>query len=121
MKFSVLVSVVIFALIASCQGDEKNQSHSITWGARMFKDAHLERTIVTEKSKFLRIVTKDYKFQQKGYQRRITQIVVTDQIGHGKGGYAVLRKGGPQATYAQIRFKSQRNKGFSFIVDIYGI
>ncbi|ALC42069.1 CG33998 [Drosophila busckii] len=98
-----------------------NRSHSVAWGARIFRDTHLERVIITQKSKWLRVVTRDYHFQQKQLTRRITQIVITDQVGDGKGGYASLVEGGPQNTFAKIHFKSQRGLSFSFIVDIYGI
>ncbi|XP_064543186.1 probable salivary secreted peptide [Drosophila montana] len=121
MKVGFLAILGLLSLVALAQSEGHNQSHSITWGARVFRDMHLERAIISEKSKFLRVVTRYYNFTQIGYQRRITQIVVTDQIRNGGGGYARLEAGGPQTNFAKIYFKSQRNKGFSFIVDIYGI
>ncbi|XP_023178008.1 probable salivary secreted peptide [Drosophila hydei] len=121
MKVVCLALLVLFALVAVGRAAGTNQSHSITWGSRVFRDMHLERVIISEKSKFLRIVTRTYKFEQVGTQRLITQIVITDQIKNGNGGYARLEAGGPNANFAKIYFKSQRNKEFSFIVDIYGI
>ncbi|XP_034110901.1 probable salivary secreted peptide [Drosophila albomicans] len=124
MKVYFLAWLVLMSLLAlgHAEGDDKKQSHSVTWGARVFRDTHLERVVISEKSRFLRVVTRDYKFkQQSNLKRKITQIVITDQIKEGKGGYAHLRGGGPSASFAEIHFKSQRNRGFSFIVDIYGI
>ncbi|XP_060659641.1 probable salivary secreted peptide [Drosophila nasuta] len=124
MKVYFLAGLVLMSLLAlgHAEGDDKKQSHSVTWGARVFRDTHLERVVISEKSRFLRVVTRDYKFkQQSNLKRKITQIVITDQIKEGKGGYAHLRGGGPGASFAEIHFKSQRNRGFSFIVDIYGI
>ncbi|KAH8397089.1 hypothetical protein KR215_008475 [Drosophila sulfurigaster] len=149
MKVYFLAGLVLMSLLAlgHADGDDKKQSHSVTWGARVFRDTHLERVVISEKSRFLRVVTRDYKFKQQvcvfplsysdriyfyaylnfyfyaqsNLKRKITQIVITDQIKEGKGGYAHLRGGGPGASFAEIHFKSQRNRGFSFIVDIYGI
>ncbi|XP_030388617.1 probable salivary secreted peptide [Scaptodrosophila lebanonensis] len=121
MKVSLLALLIVVASTAPVSGSGRGRSHSITWGSRSFRDTHLQRVIITEKSKFLRVVTRDYVFEQKIRPRMITQIVVTDQVRGGDGGYAQLKAGGPHATFARIHFKSQRNKGFSFIVDIYGI
>lgn len=67
MKFCLPTLLVLFALIAGGYGRSKQQnlSHSVTFGARQFRDTHIERVIVAKKSSFLRVVTKDYKFQQK--------------------------------------------------------
>ncbi|XP_068146839.1 probable salivary secreted peptide [Drosophila tropicalis] len=120
MKVSCLVLVVAIVSVSTfCEGAGRGGSNSITWGARKYRDTLLSREILTEKSRFLRVVTRDYVFRQK-WPRTITQIVITDQIRNGEGGYATLVAGGPMATYAKIHFKSQRNNGFSFIVDIYG-
>ncbi|KAH8292944.1 hypothetical protein KR018_001502 [Drosophila ironensis] len=120
MKIYVILTLISFAALARASG--RGPSHSVTWGARTFRDMHIRREIITEKSKFLRVVTRDYVFtQNKKLGRLITQIVITDQVRNGEGGFAILTDGGPQTDYANIHFKSQRNKGFSFIVDIYGI
>ncbi|KAH8254670.1 hypothetical protein KR032_011567 [Drosophila birchii] len=119
MKICVIFVVISLAALSEASG--RGRSHSVTWGARSYRDMHLRREIVTEKSKFLRVVTRDWTFKQQKYKRTITQIVITDQVRDGNGGYAYLTSGGPQSSYAKIHFKSQRNQGFSFIVDIYGI
>ncbi|EDW02595.1 probable salivary secreted peptide [Drosophila grimshawi] len=121
MQAYFFTTLLLVSLAAVSHSAGTNQSHSVAWGGRMFRDTHLERVIITEKSRFLRVVTRDYHFQQIGLQRRITQIVVTDQVRNGGGGYAHLVAGGPNSHFVKIHFKSQRNKGFSFIVDIYGI
>ncbi|XP_034477904.1 probable salivary secreted peptide [Drosophila innubila] len=121
MRVCFLAALVIFSLLALGRGEDIKRSHSVTWGARVFRDTHLERVIINEKSKFLRVVTRDYTFKQQTFYRKITQIVITDQNKNGKGGYAHLKQGGPGATFAHIHFKSQRNNGISFIVDIYGL
>ncbi|XP_034121122.1 probable salivary secreted peptide isoform X1 [Drosophila guanche] len=118
----VYIFLVLISLTALCQASGRGPSHSVTWGSRSFRDMHLRREIVTQKSSLWRVVTRDYVFNQnQKLARTITQIVITDQIRDGQGGYAYLTAGGPQSTYAKIHFKSQRNKGFSFIVDIYGL
>lgn len=140
MKLWIVLSVV--SLAAFVKADGRGPSHSVTWGARAFRDMHVRREIITEKSKFLRVTTRDFVFSQNvgslcitGYffkiifklflkpklARTITQIVITDQVREGQGGYAYLTGGGPQSDFVKIHFKSQRNKGFSFIVDIYAI
>ncbi|EDW91585.2 probable salivary secreted peptide [Drosophila yakuba] len=119
MKISAILLVISLAALSEAAG--RGRSHSITWGARSYRDMHLRREIITEKSKFLRVVTRDYVFEQKKLARTITQIVITDQVRDGNGGHAYLTEGGPQTTYAKIHLKSQRNQGFSFIIDIYGI
>ncbi|XP_033246245.1 probable salivary secreted peptide [Drosophila miranda] len=118
----VYIFLVLISVTALCQAAGRGPSHSVTWGSRSFRDMHLRRDIITEKSSFLRVVTRDLIFNQNHkLARTITQIVITDQVRDGQGGYAYLQAGGPQTTYAKIHFKSQRNKGFSFIVDIYGL
>ncbi|XP_022222390.1 probable salivary secreted peptide isoform X2 [Drosophila obscura] len=117
----VYIFLVLISLTALCQAAGRGPSHSVTWGTRSFRDTHIRREIISMKSSFLRVVTRDYTFNQNKLARIITQIVITDQIRDGQGGYAYLQEGGPQSTYAKIHFKSQRGKGFSFIVDFYGL
>ncbi|XP_017077181.1 probable salivary secreted peptide [Drosophila eugracilis] len=119
MKIAVILLVIALSALSEAAG--RGPSHSVTWGARTYRDMHLRREIITEKSKFLRVVTRDYVFNQNKFPRTITQIVITDQVRDGNGGYAYLTAGGPQSTFAKIHLKSQRNQGFSFIIDIYGI
>ncbi|KAM8714180.1 hypothetical protein ACLKA7_014337 [Drosophila subpalustris] len=121
MKVYFLAALVTLSLLAVGHGEAIKRSHSVTWGARQFRDTHLERIIINEKSRFMRVVTRDYTFKQQKFYRKITQIVITDQNKDGKGGYAHLKEGGPGTTFAHIHFKSQRNNGLSFIVDIYGL
>ncbi|XP_017014443.2 probable salivary secreted peptide [Drosophila takahashii] len=118
MKIYVILLVISLSALSEAAG--RGPSHSVTWGVRSYRDTHLRREIITEKSRFLRVVTRDYVFNQKKWARTITQIVITDQVRDGNGGYAYLTAGGPQSTYAKIHLKSQRNQGFSFIIDIYG-
>ncbi|KAH8348313.1 hypothetical protein KR084_006388 [Drosophila pseudotakahashii] len=119
MKIYVILLVISLSALSEAAG--RGPSHSVTWGVRSFRDMHLRREIITEKSSFLRVVTRDYVFSQKKLARTITQIVITDQVRDGNGGIAYLTAGGPHSTYAKIHLKSQRNQGFSFIIDIYGI
>ncbi|KAH8320010.1 hypothetical protein KR074_011044 [Drosophila pseudoananassae] len=120
MKLWIVLAVV--SLAAFVKADGRGPSHSVTWGSRAFRDMHVRREIITEKSKFLRVVTRDFVFSQNPkLARTITQIVITDQVREGLGGYAYLTAGGPQSDFVKIHFKSQRNKGFSFIVDVYAI
>lgn len=66
MKINVIL--LVFALTAFAAASGRGRSHSITWGARTYRDMHLHREIITEKSKFLRVVTREFVFDQKvGY------------------------------------------------------
>jgi len=64
----IYVILLVFSLAAFAAASGRGRSHSITWGARTYRDMHLHREIITEKSKFLRVVTREFVFDQKvGY------------------------------------------------------
>jgi len=61
--YVILLSVISLYALSEAAG--RGPSHSVTWGVRSYRDSHLRREIITEKSRFLRVVTKDYVFDQK--------------------------------------------------------
>lgn len=54
------------------------------------------------------------------FNETITFIDIKDQYQDGNGGYASLLNGGPGNKDVTMHFKSQRNHGFNFIVEIFG-
>ncbi|XP_061390370.1 probable salivary secreted peptide [Musca vetustissima] len=100
-------------------------SHHVTFGAQSPREVHLGRYTAMERYKPVKIVEGDFVYRPKPndlqYGRTITRIVITDQYDNGNGGYATLKDGGPSTNFAIIHFKSQRNHGYNFVVDIYGI
>nr|AYV99528.1 venom polypeptide [Dolopus genitalis] len=113
---------ILALALAACVVITNAQSHNSLWGSIGPGDNLLDRQIIKKSYKFLRIVTQDYTFPPPGavLGRMITGIRVTDQYTNGKGGYASLYAGGPGNPSVTIHFKSQRNHGFNFIVEIFG-
>lgn len=117
-KKSMKLLVVAFVLVlVGCA-----TSLNITWGYVGPYDILLHRDIVKKSSSFLKVVTLDVTFpQQFQYNNRtITAIKITDQILNDKGGYAQIYAGGIGFNHTTIHFKSQRNKGFNFVLEIFG-
>lgn len=94
----------------------------MTWGNVGPYDTLLHYEIVKKSSAFLQVVTLDviYPQQYSFNNRTITGIRARDQMPDSKGGYAQLYAGGPGFNHTTIHFKSQRNKGFNFVVEIFG-
>lgn len=97
-------------------------STNVTWGNVGAYDVLLHYDIVKKSSSFLQVATLDVTYPS-AYQynnRTITAIRVTDQVANEKGGYAQLYSGGVGFNHATVHFKSQRGKGFNFILEIFG-
>lgn len=97
-------------------------SVNITWGFVSPYDIPLYHDVVKKSSSFLQVVTLDVTYPQQ-YQynnRTISAIRITDQVPNNKGGYAQLMAGGPGFNHTKIHFKSQRNKSFNFVLEVFG-
>ncbi|XP_013110310.1 probable salivary secreted peptide [Stomoxys calcitrans] len=129
LRISPILVIVLLGLLAndtvSAAKSVNDKSHHVTFGAQGPREVHLGRFTAMEKFKPMQIVEGKFIYSVKPndlhYDRTITRIVVTDQYDNGNGGYATLKDGGPSTNYAVIQFKSQRNHGYNFIIDIYGI
>lgn len=49
----------------------------------------------------------------------INYISIEDQYINGNGGYGTITDGGIGSHYVTLHFKSKRNHGFNFIVEIF--
>lgn len=97
-------------------------STNVTWGNVGPYDVLLHYDIAKKSSSMLKVVTLDVTYPN-AYQynnRTITAIRVTDQVPDEKGGYAQLYSGGVGFNHVTVHLKSQRGKGFNFIIEIFG-
>ncbi|XP_055545732.1 probable salivary secreted peptide [Wyeomyia smithii] len=112
LLISVIVLISFTALVLG-------QSHNYLWGTRKPRDMLLYRTNASKPSSFMRIKSMDLHYPTKGQKgRNITTINIVDQYVDGKGGYASLATGGVGYNHTTIHLKSQRGKGFNFMVDV---
>lgn len=115
MDFKILTALAIF----SCFG--LAASMNMTFGVVGPYDVLLYHDVIKKSSSFLQVVTTDITFPQPYHRnnRTITAIRLTDQMQNGTGGYAQIYAGGPGFNHTTIHFKSKRNKGFNFIMEIF--
>lgn len=95
-------------------------STNSTWGTVGPYDVLIHHSIRRKEPSFWRVVTEDFRFpisKQKN-NRTITAIRVTDQIPKSKA-FAQIYAGGVGYNNTLIHFKSQRNQGFNFNVEIF--
>ncbi|XP_075168513.1 putative salivary secreted peptide [Haematobia irritans] len=120
----IVLSILVYDITFAAKSTN-SLSHHVSFGAESPREVHLGRFTAMEKFKPMQIVEGKFIYSVKPndlhYDRTITRIVVTDQYDNGNGGYATLKDGGPSTNYAVIKFKSQRNHGYNFIIDLYGI
>nr|CAD7438345.1 unnamed protein product [Timema bartmani] len=99
----------------------RNNSHNLSQGWRVYGDRILHRELVKRSYKLFQVVTADLRYPSLGYTNAtITQVLALDQVTDGTGGYANITRGGAGLHEVVMRFKSQRNHSFSFIIEIYG-
>nr|CAD7432345.1 unnamed protein product [Timema monikensis] len=99
----------------------RNNSHNLSQGWRVYGDRILHRELVKRSYKLFQVVTADLRYPSWGYTNAtITQVLALDQVTDGTGGYANITRGGAGLHEVVLRFKSQRNHSFSFIIEIYG-
>jgi len=115
MKTLLLITTIYLSLLGL------TTSTNMTWGTVGPYDVLLYHDIVKKSSSFLQVATLDVEYPQQFQKnnRTITAIRITDQMLDNKGGYAQLYAGGPGFNHTTIHFKSQRNKGFNFILEIF--
>ncbi|XP_005183788.1 probable salivary secreted peptide [Musca domestica] len=123
----IVLSVLAYHTLGAtaAKNIENSGSHHVTFGAQSPREVHLGRYTAMERFKPVKVVEGDFVYRPKPndlqYSRTITRIVITDQYDNGNGGYATLKDGGPSTNFAIIHLKSQRNHGYNFVIDIYGI
>lgn len=113
MKLFILCAFLAIVGLAAC--------HNSTWGFVGPYDVILHHSIRRKSSSFLQIVTEDVKFPfpNQVNNRTITAIRVLDQLPKSKA-YAQVYSGGINYNHTMIHFKSERGKGFNFVLEIYG-
>ncbi len=117
MKLQFLfISLGLVALIGLGKSEDR------IWGNVGPYDVLLHYEIVKKSSSLLQVVTFDVSFPPPLHfnNRTITAVRVTDQSSKKKGGYAQLYAGGVGFDHVTVHLKSQRGKGFSFILEIFG-
>lgn len=117
MKLQVFFLLLGFAALMGL-----TSSTNVTWGNVGPYDLLLHYDIVKKSSSLFQVVTLDVTYPN-AYQynnRTITAIRVTDQVPGEKGGYAQLYSGGVGFNHVTVHFKSQRGKGFNFILEVFG-
>uniref|UniRef100_U5EYF4 Putative salivary secreted peptide n=1 Tax=Corethrella appendiculata TaxID=1370023 RepID=U5EYF4_9DIPT len=128
MKKTFLITVVIAVVLAIVFSPIASQSpysrlHNATWGYRGPYDQVLNYTIASVKGSIWQTKSTELVFPPRGQRnwRNITAINVFDQYyPAGEGGYATLKAGGPRFNHTTIKLKSQRGKGYNFVIEIYG-
>ncbi|KAI4488350.1 hypothetical protein M0804_005198 [Polistes exclamans] len=95
-----------------------NKAHNLTIGYRVPGDRLVLRSNISKKSSWLQVVTTETTLNVSRYDR-ITMVGAYDQKSDGTGAYASLLKGGPGYANVTLRFKSQRNHGINFVVEVY--
>jgi Transcription activator MBF2 len=116
MKVLFVISIALFF------GSFGVAENVITWGSVTQYDVLLYREIIKKSSSFLKVVSMDVTYPMPYHfsNRTITAIRLTNQMPEGKEGHAQIVSGGVGFTNVSIHFKSQRNKGFNFIMEIFG-
>ncbi|XP_070073822.1 probable salivary secreted peptide [Drosophila takahashii] len=109
----IFVAIPLIALVSVVFG---SQNGSTTFGV-LEKGARLiHKEEIVEEKKFFRIVTRKIVFKPQPH--KIGSIVITDNS-ENNGGKASLLEGGPSANFAVLQFKSARNHGLNFTLEIF--
>ncbi|XP_015171471.1 PREDICTED: probable salivary secreted peptide [Polistes dominula] len=124
-KLVIFMAVMVAAVVASeyvprayFEPFAANKAHNLTIGYRVPGDRLVLRSGVSKKSSWLQVVTTEVTFNVSRFDR-ITMVAAYDQKSDGTGAYASLLKGGPGYSNVTMRFKSQRNHGINFVVEVY--
>lgn len=116
--------VLLFLVLSAICGLNyaAKEPHNYYWGQPGPYDVLLYRGIHRQGSSFLRTVSENVTFPARNTTnvKVITSIRVFDQVSNGDGGYVSLYGGGVNYNHSVIHLKSQRNKGYNFIVEIHG-
>ncbi|XP_011203320.2 uncharacterized protein LOC105226199 [Bactrocera dorsalis] len=119
MKARTTIALIAFGVLAALVAT--SIATNSTWGQRGRYDRLLYRTQVVKKSELWRVISVDVEFPGKnGYNPYyITQVVAIDHK-RKDGGYAQLRKGGPNYRNVTLHIKSDRNHGLNYTVEVFG-
>ena len=112
--FTILL-VASFAVAVFCA-----KSHHLEVGGRPFADHLLAKEHIFKSSKILRVITDTWTYSGGPYTN-ITFIKALDQKDNGDGAHAAIINGGIGRNTVTLKFKSERNHGIDFMVEIYGI
>uniref|UniRef100_A0A6V7IV41 Salivary secreted peptide n=1 Tax=Bracon brevicornis TaxID=1563983 RepID=A0A6V7IV41_9HYME len=95
-----------------------NNSHHLIVGSRLPGDRLTYQENIIKSSSLWQVTTVEKTFKVP-VRERITQVQALDQKTNGNGAYAKIIKGGPGFGNVTIQFKSQRNHGINFKVNLY--
>ncbi|XP_043655396.1 probable salivary secreted peptide [Drosophila teissieri] len=110
---SIFVAIAIVAVVSVvfASHDGTTSFGVLKPGAKLI---HKEE--IVESKKFLRVVTRKVHFKPQPF--KLSAIVITDHS-ESNGGTASLLEGGPPGKFAVIGFRSKRNHGLNFTLEIY--
>uniref|UniRef100_A0A6V7IZ11 Salivary secreted peptide n=1 Tax=Bracon brevicornis TaxID=1563983 RepID=A0A6V7IZ11_9HYME len=91
-------------------------THNLIVGNRLPGDRLMHEESIVKSSSFLQVTSVQKTFSVPRFER-ITQVVALDRKSN--GAYARIVRGGPGTNNVTIKFKSQRNHGLNFRVQIY--
>ncbi|XP_014211442.1 probable salivary secreted peptide [Copidosoma floridanum] len=94
-------------------------SNDLIVGRRSPGDFLMQRDPARKSASILQIVKLKKTFTGDNYHK-ITQIRFLDQNKVGNGAKVTILSGGPNYTFVTAEFKSQRNYGIDFVVELYG-
>ncbi|XP_063984391.1 probable salivary secreted peptide [Diachasmimorpha longicaudata] len=126
--FALLLGAVLFVAcspsaayvsgVASSYAGRANQSHNMIAGSRLPGDRLVHSEYVIKKSSLWQVTSLEKIFSAPKSEM-ITQVVARDLTTDGTGAYAKIVRGGPGRHNVTIKFKSQRNHGIKFQIEIY--
>ena len=116
----MLLGYLAVAIAARSTSFTKISKDAWAIGSRIPGDKIIQHFNVYIPSSFSRVI-KAFRVLRGDRTSKITQIVLTYQSFHGSGAEASLISGGPGQNYATIQFKSKKDHGINFLVEVYGI
>nr|ABD97966.1 ACP225 [Drosophila yakuba] len=117
MSHSINSIFVAIAIVAVLNVAFAGHDGTTTFGVLKPGAKLIHKEEIVEAKKFLRVVTRKVHFKpQQPY--KLSAIVITDHS-ESKGGTASLLEGGPPGKFAVIGFRSDRNHGLNFTLEIY--
>ncbi|KAG8257056.1 uncharacterized protein LOC124354584 [Homalodisca vitripennis] len=133
-RVSLATLVALLSLCLAVQGDkfdEKYGRHNITQGMRrLYPNYPVDVLLFHDTPKvdgswfpYPKVKSHDVCYTSAGTGNRkfsITAFNVTDQIPGGDGGLAYVTGGGVNSGKLCLHLKTQRSKGYNFIIDIWG-
>nr|BAN21408.1 unkown protein [Riptortus pedestris] len=118
--YALVGAVLLFHVLPAIAWPESCGSqkiHDFEFGRHSFGDRLLNSVQVKRSSSFMRVLSFDENIQTKGI---ISYIQVIDQKRDGNSGCVYLSGGGVGFYNVILHFKSARNNGVNFQVNVYG-